>query len=112
GKQFNPEDGGYFVEATIFDQVKNTMKIAREEIFGPVLSVLSFKDEAEAIKIANDTHYGLAASLWTNDLNKAHKLARALRAGTVSVNCINGFDITTPFGGFKQSGTSREGSLY
>jgi len=112
GKQFNPQHAGCFIEPTIFDQVKNSMKIAREEIFGPVLSILSFKDEAEAIKIANDTHYGLAASLWTNDINKAHKLSRALRAGVVSVNCINGGDIVTPFGGYKQSGNGREGSFY
>jgi acyl-CoA reductase-like NAD-dependent aldehyde dehydrogenase len=105
------ETGGYFIEPTIFDEVKNTMKIAREEIFGPVLSVISFKNTDEAIKIANDTHYGLAAYLWTNDINKAHKTAKALRAGVVSVNSINSGDITTPFGGYKQSGIGRESAM-
>lgn len=112
GKQTNMQSGGYFVEPTIFDQVHNDMKIAREEIFGPVLSILPFKDEQQAIKIANDTHYGLAASLWTNDINKAHKVAKALRAGVVSVNCIESGDVTTPFGGYKQSGIGRECSFY
>lgn len=112
GNQVKQETGGCFVEPTIFSQVKNSMTIAREEIFGPVLSVISFKDEAEAIKIANDTHYGLAASLWTTNINKAHKIAKALRAGVVSINCINAGDITTPFGGYKQSGIGRESSFY
>lgn len=112
GNQVKQETGGCFVEPTIFSHVKNSMTIAREEIFGPVLSVISFKDEAEAIKIANDTHYGLAASVWTTDINKAHKIAKALRAGVVSVNCINSGDITTPFGGYKQSGINRESSFY
>ncbi|HVV67478.1 MAG TPA: aldehyde dehydrogenase [Gammaproteobacteria bacterium] len=112
GNQVRQDTGGCFVEPTIFSKVHNAMTIAREEIFGPVLSVLSFKDEAEAIKIANDTHYGLAASLWTNDINKAHRIAKALRAGVVSVNCINSGDVTTPFGGYKQSGIGRESSFY
>jgi gamma-glutamyl-gamma-aminobutyraldehyde dehydrogenase len=80
------------------------MTIAREEIFGPVLSVLPFESEEEAIAVANDTPYGLAASLYTKDLGRAHRVARALRAGTVSVNCYSEGDITTPFGGFKESG--------
>lgn len=108
GKQVRKETGGYFVEPTIFDNVSNTMRIAREEIFGPVLSVLSFKTPEEAVQIANDTHYGLAASVWTRDISKAHKIAKALRAGLVSVNCINSGDVTTPFGGYKQSGIGRE----
>jgi acyl-CoA reductase-like NAD-dependent aldehyde dehydrogenase len=87
------------------------MKIAQEEIFGPVLSVLPFKNADEAIQIANDTTYGLAASLWTNDINKAHKIAKALRAGVVSVNTVDTGDITVTFGGYKQSGIGREGSL-
>src|SRR5690606_8258767 len=93
GKQVRKETGGYFVEPTIFDNVSNTMRIAREEIFGPVLSVLSFKTPEEAVQIANDTHYGLAASVWTRDISKAHKIAKALRAGLVSVNCINSGDV-------------------
>jgi gamma-glutamyl-gamma-aminobutyraldehyde dehydrogenase len=104
GKRILEASGGNFVEVTIFDEVKNSMKIAREEIFGPVLSVLPFESEEEAIAIANDTPYGLAASLYTKDLGRAHRVARALRAGTVSVNCYSEGDITTPFGGFKESG--------
>ncbi len=104
GKQILQKSGGYFVEVTIFDEVTNKMKIAREEIFGPVLSVISFSTEAEAVVIANDTNYGLAASLYTQDLNRAHRVARGIRAGTVSVNCFSEGDITTPFGGYKQSG--------
>jgi gamma-glutamyl-gamma-aminobutyraldehyde dehydrogenase len=96
--------GGYFVEPTIFDRVKPTMKIAREEIFGPVLSVLTFNTEEEAIALANDTQYGLTASLYSQNVSRAHRVARALRAGTVSVNCFSEGDATTPFGGYKQSG--------
>ncbi len=96
--------GGYFVEPTIFDRVQPHMKIAREEIFGPVLSVLTFSTEEEAVALANDTPYGLTASLYSENASRAHRVARALRAGTVSVNCFSEGDITTPFGGFKQSG--------
>jgi gamma-glutamyl-gamma-aminobutyraldehyde dehydrogenase len=104
GKQIRQDSGGYFVEVTIFDEVKNNMKIAKEEIFGPVLSVIPFETEEEGLKIANETNYGLAASLYTRDLNTAHRAARAIKAGTVSVNCFSEGDITTPFGGFKESG--------
>jgi gamma-glutamyl-gamma-aminobutyraldehyde dehydrogenase len=104
GKQVRQDSGGYFVEVTIFDEVNNDMRIAREEIFGPVLSVISFNTEEEGIKIANDTNFGLAASLYTRDLNTAHRAARAIKAGTVSVNCFSEGDIGTPFGGFKESG--------
>jgi gamma-glutamyl-gamma-aminobutyraldehyde dehydrogenase len=104
GNRVRPESGGYFVEPTVFDSVTNSMRIAREEIFGPVLSVITFSDTEEAVKIANDTSYGLASSLYTNDLNVAHKVARALRAGTVSVNCYSEGDMAVPFGGFKESG--------
>ncbi len=112
GKRALENTGGFFIEPTVFENVKNEMTIAKEEIFGPVLVALSFKNIEEAIKIANDTSYGLAASLWTRDINKAHKTARALRAGVVSVNCINSGDATTPFGGYKQSGMGRESSLH
>lgn len=104
GKRILEKTGGFFVEATIFDDVRPQMRIAREEIFGPVLSVFTFNTEAEAIALANDTPYGLTASLYTQNTSTAHRVARALRAGTVSVNCFSEGDITTPFGGFKQSG--------
>ena len=96
--------GGHFVEPTVFDDVSNSMKIAREEIFGPVISTIPFDTEEEAIAIANETSYGLAASLYTTDLDTAFRLARSIKAGTVSVNSYSEGDITTPFGGFKQSG--------
>jgi gamma-glutamyl-gamma-aminobutyraldehyde dehydrogenase len=113
GKRILQRTGGYFVEVTIFDEVTQRMKIAREEIFGPVLSVIPFSTEAEAVAIANDTNYGLAASLYTQDLNRAHRVARAIRAGTVSVNCFSEGDLTTPFGGFKESGFGgRDKSLW
>jgi acyl-CoA reductase-like NAD-dependent aldehyde dehydrogenase len=99
---------GYFVEPTIFDGVTNGMKIAREEIFGPVLSVIPFKSVEEGIAQGNDTPYGLAAAVWTRDVTKALKAARAIRAGTVWVNAYNLFDAALPFGGFKESGFGRE----
>ncbi len=99
---------GYFVDPTIFTNVKNNMRIAREEIFGPVASVIPFKDENDAVLQGNDTTYGLAAAVWTNDVSRAHKVARALKAGTVWVNCYNNIDPISPFGGYKQSGIGRE----
>src|SRR5438105_8026655 len=112
GKQVRSETGGYYIEPTIFDRVANDMTIAREEIFGPVLATLTFKDTDEAVRIANDSIYGLQASLWTNDLSKAHRVARALRAGTVNVNNVDGGGIEMPFGGYKQSGFGRDKSLH
>jgi gamma-glutamyl-gamma-aminobutyraldehyde dehydrogenase len=112
GRRVLEETGGYFVEPTIFDNVKNSMRIAQEEIFGPVLSVITFNTVDEAIALANATSYGLAASLHTNDLHTAHTVSRAIRAGTVSVNCFSEGDQAVPFGGFKQSGFGgREKSL-
>jgi aldehyde dehydrogenase (NAD+) len=99
---------GYFVEPTIFDQVSDTMKIAEEEIFGPVMSILTFRDVDEVIARGNRTFYGLAAAVWTKDVTKAFRLANGLRAGTVWVNCYDIFDAAAPFGGFKQSGIGRE----
>jgi acyl-CoA reductase-like NAD-dependent aldehyde dehydrogenase len=112
GKQVRAETGGYFVEPTVFDGVGNHMKIAREEIFGPVMSVIRFKTEDEAVAMANDSSYGLQASVWTDNLNRAHRVARALRAGTVHVNQYDEDDITVPFGGYKQSGNGRDKSLH
>jgi len=112
GQRTLEETGGLYVEPTIFDGVDNAMKIAQEEIFGPVLSVITFESAEEAIAIANDTPYGLAAAVWTSDLSKAHRTARALRAGSVWVNQYDGGDMTAPFGGFKQSGNGRDKSLH
>ncbi len=104
GERILEETGGYFVPPTVFDGVRNDMTIAKEEIFGPVLSVIEFETEAEGVEIANDTPYGLAASLYTNDLNVAHRVARDLKAGVVAVNAYSEGDMTTPFGGYKLSG--------
>lgn len=112
GKQVHPATGGYYVEPTVFDNVKNSMKIAQEEIFGPVISVISFKDANEAVQIANDTIYGLWASVWTKNIDKALTMARKIRAGTVTINDVNGGDMTLPFGGYKQSGIGRDKSLH
>ena len=100
---------GFFVPPTIVTGVRNDMRIAREEIFGPVLSVIPFRDEAEAIAIANDTDYGLAGGVWTNDLSRAHRVARAIQAGTVWVNSWLAINPQAPFGGYKSSGLGREG---
>jgi aldehyde dehydrogenase (NAD+) len=101
-------DRGYFISPTIFDDVKDDMKISREEIFGPVMSVIPFKNIDEVVRRANNTNYGLAAAVWTKDVSKAHAIANKLRAGTVWVNCYDVFDAAAPFGGFKQSGIGRE----
>lgn len=101
-------DKGYFVEPTLFANVTDDMRIAREEIFGPVLSVLKFKNVDEIIKRSNDTNFGLAAAVWTRDVAKAHRYAKEVRAGTVWVNCYDVFDAAAPFGGFKESGLGRE----
>jgi aldehyde dehydrogenase (NAD+) len=99
---------GYFIEPTVFDDVTDNMKIAKEEIFGPVMNILKFKDMNEVIRRGNTTFYGLAAAVWTRDITKAHRLANALRAGTVWINCYDVFDAAAPFGGFKMSGFGRE----
>jgi aldehyde dehydrogenase len=104
--------GGYYVEPTIFDDANNSMRIAQEEIFGPVLTVIPFDSTEEAIAIANDSIYGLAAAIWTSNLSKAHLAAKALRVGSMWVNQYDGGDMTAPFGGFKQSGNGRDKSLH
>ena len=106
------ETGGYYVEPTVFDNVTNDMRIAQEEIFGPVMAVIRFKDENEAIALANGSSYGLQASVWSDNINRAHRVARGLRAGTVHVNSYDEDDITVPFGGYKQSGNGRDKSLH
>jgi gamma-glutamyl-gamma-aminobutyraldehyde dehydrogenase len=104
GERILTETGGWFVAPTIFDDARNTMSIAREEIFGPVLTTIPFETEAEGIRLANETSYGLAASLYTRDIDAAFRVARAIRAGVVGVNAYSEGDVTTPFGGYKQSG--------
>lgn len=103
---------GYFVQPTVIDGVSPKSAIAQEEIFGPVLAVITFESEEEAVKIANDTEYGLAASVWTSNVTRAHKVARSMRAGTVWINTFDVADIIVPFGGFKNSGFGRDRSLH
>lgn len=112
GSRARAGTGGFYVEPTLFDRVDNRMKIAREEIFGPVLSVIRFETEEQAVAMANDSHYGLQAAVWSSSLDRAHRVARALRAGTVHVNQYDDDDMTVPFGGYKQSGNGRDKSLH
>jgi phenylacetaldehyde dehydrogenase len=105
-------DKGYFVAPTVFTDVKPSMKIIQEEIFGPVVCATPFKDPNEVLASGNDTSYGLAAAVWTRDIDKAHRLADGLKAGTVWINCYNMFDAAAPFGGYKQSGFGREMSMH
>ena len=112
GKQILQESGGYFMSPTIFGDVTSDMTLAREEVFGPVLGVMSFEDEAEAIHMANDTNYGLAAAVWTGNLSRAHRMIRAVNAGVVHVNTYGGPDVTVPLGGVKQSGNGVDKSMH
>ena len=112
GTRVKTESRGFYIAPTVFDNVTNDMTIAAEEIFGPVLSIITFDTMEEALKIANDTPYGLAAAVWTQDISKAHTVAKRLRAGTVHVNSYDEDDITVPFGGYKQSGNGRDKSLH
>ena len=102
---------GWFIEPTVFTNVTPDMRIAHEEVFGPVLAVMSFKDEEEAMAMANDTIYGLAAGLWTQDLRRAHLLSTRLQAGTVYVNTYRSVSVMSPVGGYKQSGYGRENGM-
>jgi acyl-CoA reductase-like NAD-dependent aldehyde dehydrogenase len=99
---------GYFFQPTIFTEVKNQMRVAQEEIFGPVVSVITFKDEDDLLKQANETIYGLSAGIWTRDITRAHRFAREVKAGVVWINTFNMFNAASPFGGYKQSGYGRE----
>ncbi|HKN01958.1 MAG TPA: aldehyde dehydrogenase family protein [Candidatus Binataceae bacterium] len=112
GGEAGPQERGYFVKPTVFTGVNNSMKIAREEIFGPVASAIPFKDENDAVFQGNDTTYGLAAAVWTKDISRAHRIARSLKAGTVWINCYGMIDPVSPFGGYKQSGFGRELGKY
>ena len=113
GKEAHPVEGGSYFTPTVFDQVDNNMRIAQEEIFGPVLSIITVHDTEEAIKIANESSYGLAAAVWSDNINIAHQVAQEIRAGLVHINSYGEDDITAPFGGYKQSGTgSKDKSLH
>ncbi len=112
GNALYPETGGYFIEPTVFDTVSNDMRIAQEEIFGPVLGAITVDTLEQAIDVANDTIYGLAAAIWTSDVSQAHQAASRLRAGVVWVNCFDRGTMSSPFGGFKQSGFGRDKSMH
>jgi 4-(gamma-glutamylamino)butanal dehydrogenase len=112
GEQVRQETGGYYMLPTIFENVTPTMKLSREEVFGPVLAVTKFETEDEAIRLANSTDYGLSSAVWTANLSTAHRMVRSIRAGIVHVNTYGGSDITVPLGGFKQSGFGRDKSLH
>ena len=112
GEAFKGAGPGWFIRPTVFAGVRNEMKIAREEIFGPVVAVISFSEPEEAVEIGNATSYGLAAGVWTRDIGRAHHIAQELRAGTVWINTYNMFDVASPFGGYKWSGFGRENGVY
>jgi gamma-glutamyl-gamma-aminobutyraldehyde dehydrogenase len=112
GQRIHMDTGGYYMEPTIFENVKPEMTLAREDVFGPVLGVLRFDTEEQAAALANSTVYGLASAVWTSNLNTAHRMIRAIRAGVVHVNTYGGTDLTVPLGGFKQSGYGRDKSLH
>jgi gamma-glutamyl-gamma-aminobutyraldehyde dehydrogenase len=112
GKRILEETGGYYLEPTIFTDVRPDMTIAQEEVFGPVLCVMEFDDDEDAVRIANSTPYGLAAGVWTSNLSRAHRMIRAIRSGVIHVNCYGGADITLPLGGVKQSGNGHDRSLH
>jgi gamma-glutamyl-gamma-aminobutyraldehyde dehydrogenase/4-guanidinobutyraldehyde dehydrogenase/NAD-dependent aldehyde dehydrogenase len=112
GSRLYEKSGGFYVEPTLFTDVDNTSRLAREEVFGPVLATIAFDSIEEAVSLANDTSYGLAAGLWTHDLSQAHRVARTLRAGAVYVNCYDRGEFSVPFGGFNESGIGVDKSLH
>jgi gamma-glutamyl-gamma-aminobutyraldehyde dehydrogenase len=112
GGRVLPETGGSFLAPTVFDGVAPASELAQREVFGPVLAVLPFEDTDDAIRLARDTEYGLAAAVWTSELRTAHRVSRAVPAGTVWVNCYEEGDLTVPFGGMKASGTGRDKSRH
>ncbi len=112
GNRAGVVEGGFYVEPTVIAEVANASRVAQEEIFGPVLVSILVDSEDEAVRIANDTVYGLGAAVWTRDINRAHRISEALRAGTVWVNAYDLSSMATPFGGFKQSGFGRDRSVH
>jgi gamma-glutamyl-gamma-aminobutyraldehyde dehydrogenase len=112
GEMIEPIKGGYYMQPAVLDQVQPAMRIAQEEVFGPVLSVMVFDGEQDAVQMANDSTYGLAAGVWTANLSRAHRMVRAVQAGVVHVNTYGGPDITVPLGGVKQSGSGPDKSLH
>jgi len=112
GQQLHADSGGYYMEPTIVTNVAKEHTVAQQEVFGPVLAVTAFKDDAHAMELANSTDFGLAGGLWTSDLSRAHKMVRAMRTGVVHVNTYGGPDVTVPMGGVKQSGNGHDKSLH
>jgi gamma-glutamyl-gamma-aminobutyraldehyde dehydrogenase len=112
GNRILEESGGYYMAPTIMDNVRSGMTIAQQEVFGPVLSIIPFDDETDALRIANGTAYGLASAVWTSNLSRAHRMVRGINAGVVHVNTYGGADNTVPLGGHKQSGNGHDKSLH
>ena len=112
GEVIAPVAGGFYMAPALFDGVTPDMTLAREEVFGPVLAVLPFDDEAQAVRLANDSTYGLASAVWTGSLSRAHRMVRAIKAGVVHVNTYGGPDITVPLGGVRQSGNGHDKSMH